>query len=573
MEKKSHEVVNVLYVKQKDVDTEFDYSDEQTPGDYDGPIPTEDIEENESRIEDNRIPYDDNIGDMMWTRHFIGLYSQYAAVGLLYGTSGVALNFCVYAYNGASNLCANSKSMITLAWSFKIFYAVYTDSFRPWGMRRKPFMLAGWGCVLSLLFLLSLTADSLTASSWIGMNMVMQAFIMLSDVPADGYSVELGQRETGKKRGQILATGQIIRFSFSILAGAIQTFLVNGPTTNDPSCAVGWTECWEFGLTIQQYYSLIFLLVLLLCLPVLILKELDSSHIPLRPVKEFIFEIWDTMQNLTTLSLIIYVIGIMAFGQLVNNAATYIQYYVIDLTNFQSGIDTMTSYGALVIAIWIFKRYLIHINWRYTTYLSCIVTSVLGLLWIPVFYNFAGMRNAWFTIFVEMDQAFTSGLSQVLFSMAVIELAKPGQEATTYELVVSVANAAITLSGVISTQLLYPVGANGCTVQPCRSNTVDLTSTDSYLSTQGPWRFTCYTLLLIITSISATLLFVKFLPRTKEQCHEWKEIGDFSGNRTIRGAIGLLLSSAVVFYGIIASVLLLDKHTACLPEIGGSGCR
>lgn len=52
----------------------------------------------------------------------------------------------------------------------------------------------------------------------------------------------------------------------------------------------------------------------------------------------------------------------------------------------------------------------------------------LSLLWLLPFYNVAGTRNGWFTIFIDLDQAFTSGLSQVLFSMTVIELAKPGQE-------------------------------------------------------------------------------------------------------------------------------------------------
>ena len=39
-----------------------------------------------------------------------------------------------------------------------------------------------------------------------------------------------------------------------------------------------------------------------------------------------------------------------------------------------------------------------------------------------------------FTIFINLDQSFAAGLSQVLFSMTVIELSKPGQEATVYEL-------------------------------------------------------------------------------------------------------------------------------------------
>ena len=69
------------------------------------------------------------------------------------------------------------------------------------------------------------------------------------------------------------------------------------------------------------------------------------------------------------------------------------QYYVIGLTNFQAGIDTVTSYAALVLAVWLFQvrvlspallelptyiritlsvvqRYLIRRNWRATHYAS-----------------------------------------------------------------------------------------------------------------------------------------------------------------------------------------------------------
>ena len=53
-------------------------------------------------------------------------------------------------------------------------------------------------------------------------------------------------------------------------------------------------------------------------------------------------------------------------------------------------------------------------------------------------------------------------LTQVLFSMAVIELAKPGQEAITYELIVSVANAGLTVTVVLATQLLTPFNAVTC---------------------------------------------------------------------------------------------------------------
>ena len=38
------------------------------------------------------------------------------------------------------------------------------------------------------------------------------------------------------------------------------------------------------------------------------------------------------------------------------------------------------------------------------------------------------MRNGWVAIWLDSNQSFIVGLSQILVSMALIELAKPGQE-------------------------------------------------------------------------------------------------------------------------------------------------
>ena len=124
----------------------------------------------------------------MWSRDYIGLYAQYAAVGLLYGTKGTLSSFCFYIYDGPSNLCSNASNIMFFAWNIKIFYAILTDSYRPFGMRRKPWMVAGWVLVLVMLLVLAITASSLDASTWLVMLLMVQAFVMLSDVPGDGYS-------------------------------------------------------------------------------------------------------------------------------------------------------------------------------------------------------------------------------------------------------------------------------------------------------------------------------------------------------------------------------------------------
>jgi hypothetical protein len=79
----------------------------------------------------------------MWSWPFIGLYCQYAAVGLLYGSGGALVPFCVYTFKGPTNVCSNAKNITFFAWNMKIFFAILTDVYHPFGMRRKPWMIMG----------------------------------------------------------------------------------------------------------------------------------------------------------------------------------------------------------------------------------------------------------------------------------------------------------------------------------------------------------------------------------------------------------------------------------------------
>lgn len=149
-------------------------------------------------------------------------------------------------------------------------------------------------------------------------------------------------------------------------------------------------------------------------------------------MKAYFEELWDTLQERSTLYLIIYAVGISALTNIYSLANFYMQYYIIKLNNFQAGIDTIATYVFLTAAVWVFRTYLTSFNWRFSHYISSIFSSIVGLLWLLPFYNYANLRDPYFTIFIDLDQSFIAGITQVLYSMAVIEIAKKGQEATTY---------------------------------------------------------------------------------------------------------------------------------------------
>jgi hypothetical protein len=65
--------------------------------------------------------YIPDIKERMWTKEYIGLYCHYAAVGFVGGVQGILLNFCVFYFDGADNLCPNAQSIVFLPWRFVMF--------------------------------------------------------------------------------------------------------------------------------------------------------------------------------------------------------------------------------------------------------------------------------------------------------------------------------------------------------------------------------------------------------------------------------------------------------------------
>jgi hypothetical protein len=213
-------------------------------------------------------------------------------------------------------------------------------------------------------------------------------------------------------------------------------------------------------------------------------------------------------------------------------------------------------------------------------------------MFLLAYNNVGGLLNAWFTIFINLSQYFAAGITQVLYGVTVIEIAKQGQEAITYELIISSLNAASTVSTAIATQLLGATNALPCTPSiqipstctgsvseggptSCASNTVNVNSVCGFQGTGGPRKFSDNTWLIFGVNIMGLLLFTQFLPSTKAECHEWKEKGETSTGFPTRrqtGYFSLTLASCIIIYGVITSVALLDPKTACLSAFGGGGC-
>jgi len=189
--------------------------------------------------------------------------------------------------------------------------------------------------------------------------------------------------------------------------------------------------------------------------------------------------------------------------------------------------------------------------------------------------------NPWFTIFITLNQALAQGISQVLFSMAVIELAKVGQEAITYELIISVANSASNVGVILAVQLLTPMKAVTCSSsrgidddKSCAGfvNTYD---DSSFRDSKGPEKFTYYSLLILAIAITSLLVFTNFLPRQKFECQAWKQLGEsgqFWLSPNTVGYVSSFIATVVIGYQLVCAFAITNPSTACLTAFGGEGC-
>ena len=407
-------------------------------------------------LEKNEIP----MKELMWTRSFIGLYAHYALVGYSSGTlQGLVQNFCYYSLHGPPNLCINAYNIIVIPWNIKFFYAMITDIYRPFGFRRRPYMITGWISALLFTFILAMLGKTLQGESsgvytWIGLNFVIQIFLILADVSADGMSVEIGRYEKENERGTVLVTGQFIKFWFSVGASFLQAFFMNGPDTNPTGCPINASNCWSWGLNLSQFYGFSTALIAVLLTPILFLKEFDPSHVEQHTFSEHATLLWETIKNRACMYMLIYVGFGFSFGAMSSACWSIFVFNVIKLTNLELGVSNLISFGAMLIGIYLFRKYLLDKNWRMTQYFSFLSQATFSLLMLLPYNNIGSFANPWFVIFCGVLTSFAQSFCQCLYGLAVIEISGVGQEASTYELIVSSHNAAGLIGSLVSTQLL-----------------------------------------------------------------------------------------------------------------------
>lgn len=529
-----------------------------------------------------------------------GLYCMYAIIGLVYGwiQNFIAIPICYYVFgpineHGRSSLtqCNIGQAITTMPWNLKVFYGLFLDQFGFFGTRRKGWIIFGWTGGLALLLITGFFSGKLanegdrsggTLESFLAQDkesnfflytmllLVMCAFYIFSDVAGDGMTIELSRYEPPESRGYILTTGQMIRFSSTIAANIIGIVFMNGQSY------VGYkTESNDAGnhvieghFPFELPFWAVHVLLFILCMPFYLgmifwlkdpPKDENAVH---HSTMQIIATLWDLMKTKVMFLLIVGMLANMSIASLINPAQNVVQ-QIVKPSSLNQGVGSMFGNVIFLVGVWIFRTYLMDRNWRWTFVATGIILACNQLLLYVMIFNVGGIgQNPWFFVFGNNVLSIIQGVSQVLSSLAVVEVAPKGFEASVYEFLTTMHNAGITLNLNIMS-ILQPIFGVSEIVASGHNYTLNRDEDNQKMANA-----TTFTLIVNIVGVLGVAFMI---PKDKAQCKEWLEAPG-CWRSVWMGILGSVIGWGCLLFSLTISFLEVIPATACLPIAGGDGC-
>merc|ERR1712137_1141431 len=442
-----------------------------------------------------------------------------------------------------------ATSGYTLPWNLKLYMALFMESVSPMIARRFPvfgrrkgWIIGGWVLSMGMLAVMGFLAPNLAKQDAKGFGpysfllMGVCLAFMFCDVSGDGMSMELSKFEPVEHRGYILASGQLYRFIANFLSTGLGFFINGKYYNNDPNDAFGFEISFAW-----IHIVLICLVVPFFCAMVYLLKDPPpprKSHDETLNEAHGVRGVWKVVQSYAVFMLILNNLFNITFAGFANPATAAIQ-DITSVSTLMALTGNMVGMGLFSIGVCIFRNYFMNVNWRYTLLWTNCFNVVNIALFFPMIYNWAGAQNGWFVSIAPSILQIIVGIAQVLTSLAVVEISPPGMEATVYEFLTQVHNAAITLNTIFSSDLIEALDIGG------------FNDKTEYLQKQEYYNRQMDTGTLIAIGICGLgiVLASLTLPKDKATCHTW--LNKQGWNNPWVGAFNLVLAMGLAWFSLV----------------------
>ncbi|EQC39377.1 hypothetical protein SDRG_03579 [Saprolegnia diclina VS20] len=512
----------------------------------------------------------------IFSREAMALFSQYFAIGIVYGMIP-ALKYPVfnnYLYMEGYQTTAYGV-LVTLGWSFKVFYGMLSDCVPIFGYRRKPWIILGWTVAAVSLLIMVFTPfaapfcdrrinkcpkkapkrESLTPTQLLQYNYdapdsgtlfialsVLTAFgYVLADVASDAMVVQYAQREPIAIRGRTQTMIYIVRYCGQMVAQLCVAFLLNGKV---------YAGSFNWSTTPNVLYA-ICLVPIVLVIPSTIFLLVEVK-VPRTPFKSWLTAFWNLLQQRVMWQVCAFKFFNTLFGNFgATPEAPVAQSWALvePLNESLSGLfGTIIS----IVVMSVVGKWGLQWSWRWV-----IALGTLGIIAIDAFVMMMTIwevyRNQWFYTGVALAENVPSGIRFIVATYCAVEIADIGNEGATYGLVTTVSN----LSGPVASAIYKIIDSFFDVSQD------DIGRDD----TRVRWEVT-YTFLIAYAAKLFALSFLVLLPRQKAEMQELKRTGTKS-----KVAGGILIGGFLVLlvFSCVANFLSIYPSTKCYRIVGGKG--
>jgi hypothetical protein len=357
----------------------------------------------------------------------------------------------------------------------------------------------------------------------------------------------------------------MIRFTTTIFANLLGIIFMNGKDYVAPSKA-------DTAFSFELSFPAIHFVLVGICIPFFLgmvfwLKdpprdETKAHH----STKEIVAELWELMKTKVMLYLIVGMLLNMAVASLINPAQNVMQ-QIVKPSSLNQGVGSMFGNIIFLVGVWIFRTFLMDRNWRYTFIATGTIMALNSIFMYIMIYNVGGIgQNPWFFVFGNNVLNIIQGVSQVLSSLAVVEVAPRGFEASVYEFLTTMHNAGITLNlnlmGIF--QPIFHVSDIIAPGHHYHNETADMVAKDnSDMATA--------TTFTMVVNLVGVVVVSFMIPKDKAQCKEWLEAPGF-WKTTANGVLGSVIGWGCLLFSLTVSFLGIIPSTMCLPIAGGDGC-
>lgn len=502
----------------------------------------------------------------LFGRRTFGLLLNYAGIGMMYGAlPSTMLPFLKYYLNMESYQVQAASAVVNIAWSFKTFGGIVSDSFPIFGYRRKPYMVLGWALCFGALLLLStislpepyyapgtrmtarvkLNVDAPHRGWMYVITMALATFgYFFANVAADGMVVELAQREPMASRGETQTFAYAMRSLFMIVADLFIGMAMN-------SERYGGDFSWSMDFDKVMLVLAFFVLAPLLG-SIFLLHEEKLTHIGLT-FRARCREMWRIAQSRAVWQVLAFELMAAFCLSFSSAAGVSVETNWAQVQPFQKSLASLVTGLIYTAALYVTKVYLLQVSWVHMYCVSTIWIVGVKLVYVGCTV-FDVVREQHFWLYMQAFVSPASALRFLLFSFPIIEIAEKGFEGTTYGLVVTFHNMAI------------PLG-----VSAYKSIDSYFDISDDRIHADSPEvRWTVfYTYLLAWGVQLASMGAIFLLPR---QRLEIQHLRFYGGQSRAAGVVVIVTLALVLMYSATTNVLSLFKSTQCLRIAGGRGC-